>query len=392
MEGDLMKGGPMKGDAMQALFVTMDAGGNLPPALGIAGEITRRGGRARFVGHEPQRTAVEAAGFRFETFTQGRAYDSAAPRSTVSGVRDLTAVFADRKIGRDAVRLAHAEPTDVVIVDCLLIGALKVLTATDLPTVSLVHTLWSFFQGETHGPIGAILRLRGLPMRRVLESPGLSLVTVRDEFEPPGTRLAPGVHHVGVVWQGIPRPARPATGRRRVLISLSSTRFPGQHQVLQSILDAVDGLDLDVVVTTGPAVDPAVLRAPATATVHRYLDHAQVMPEVDLVVGHGGHSTTARALSYGLPLLILPMHPLMDQAAVGAAVARLGAGRVLARSAKPALIRDALLGILGADRYRTAAGLLGESIRQHDGAGRAVDLLETFLSAPRRAGVTGRGT
>jgi hypothetical protein len=36
---------------MHALFVTVDGGGNLPPALGIAGEIVRRGGTARFLGH-----------------------------------------------------------------------------------------------------------------------------------------------------------------------------------------------------------------------------------------------------------------------------------------------------------------------------------------------------
>ncbi len=376
---------------MQALFVTVDAGGNLPPALGIAREITRRGGSARFVGHEPQRSAVEAAGFGFEVYTEGRSYDSAAPRSTLTGVLDLTAVFADRKIGLDAVRIAGSAPTDVVIVDCLLLGALKVLVPTGLPTVSLVHTLWSFFERETRGPVGAILGLRGLSMRRVLESPRLSLVTVRDEFEPVSVRRPAGVHHVGVVWQGGPHPARPAPGARRVLISLSSTRFPGQEKVLQSILDAVDGLDIHAVVTTGPAVDPARLRAPANTTVHRYLDHAQVMPEAALVVGHGGHSTTVRALSYGLPLLILPMHPLMDQAAVGAAVARLGAGRVLARSANPELIRDAVLDLLTHDRYRSAAGRLGESIRQQDGACRAVDLLESFVFASGGARATRRG-
>jgi hypothetical protein len=38
---------------MDALFVTIDGGGNLPPALGIAREIVRRGGTARFLGSSP---------------------------------------------------------------------------------------------------------------------------------------------------------------------------------------------------------------------------------------------------------------------------------------------------------------------------------------------------
>ncbi|MFD0743407.1 hypothetical protein ACFQ1L_17575 [Phytohabitans flavus] len=67
---------------MDALFVTMDGGGNLPPELGIAREIVRRGGTVRFLGHEPQRAAIEAAGFRFAPVQLGRGYESAAPRST----------------------------------------------------------------------------------------------------------------------------------------------------------------------------------------------------------------------------------------------------------------------------------------------------------------------
>ncbi|GIF73882.1 hypothetical protein Asi02nite_34000 [Asanoa siamensis] len=115
----------------------------------------------------------------FEPVREGLPYDSAAPRSTLSGLRDMTAIFADRGIGADAVRLAAATRTDVVVVDCLLLGALRTVRAAGLPTVSLVHTLWSFFAAEARGPIGAIMRIRGIRMRQALESPKLSLVTVR---------------------------------------------------------------------------------------------------------------------------------------------------------------------------------------------------------------------
>jgi hypothetical protein len=191
-------------------------------------------------------------------------------------MRDLTAVFADRGIGADAIRLAHAEPTDVVIVDCLLLGALDILVRAGLPTVSLVHTLWSFFEGEAWGPVGAILRLRGIRIKAVLRSPALSLVTVRADFEaPPPAR----VHHVGPVWQDPPRPAEPAAGRPRVLISLSTTRFPGQEKTLQRILDAVGTLDVEATVTTGPTIDPADLHVPGNTAAHRHLDHAGSYPQ-----------------------------------------------------------------------------------------------------------------
>ncbi|MEV0714505.1 glycosyltransferase [Asanoa sp. NPDC050611] len=362
---------------MDALFVTVDGGGNLPPALGIAREIVRRGGTARFLGHEPQRPAIEAAGFAFEPVKAGLSYDSAAPRSTLTGLRDLTAVFADRGIGEDALRLATAAPTDVVVVDCLLLGALQTVRAAGIPTVSLVHTLWSFFAAEARGPIGAIMRMRGIRMRRVLESPALSLVTVRPDLEPPGATFPAGVRHVGVVWQDPPAPVPPRADPKRVLVSLSTTRFPGQERALQSILDGLADLPAEVVVTTGPAVDPAGLEAPANAVVHRWADHGALLPGTALVIGHGGHSTTARALSHGVPLLVMPMHPLMDQTAIGAAVTRLGAGRSIRKNARPAAIRAAAAALLADGPHRAAAARIGAEIREHDGAVRAVDLIET---------------
>ncbi len=46
----------------EILFVTWDGGGNVPPALGIAGELSARGHAVRFVGHPRQRPSLEAAG------------------------------------------------------------------------------------------------------------------------------------------------------------------------------------------------------------------------------------------------------------------------------------------------------------------------------------------
>ena len=48
------------------LFVTWDGGGNVPPAVGIAAELRRRGHGVRFVGHAAQRAPLEAEGFDVE--------------------------------------------------------------------------------------------------------------------------------------------------------------------------------------------------------------------------------------------------------------------------------------------------------------------------------------
>lgn len=259
---------------MDMLFVTMDGGGNLPPTLGIAREVHRRSGTVRFLGHEKQRAAIEGAGFRFASYREGFDYDPAQPRSTFSGVRDLTRLFADRGIGRDALALLEHEPADAVVVDCLLWGATLELADAGVPVVSLVHSLGGFFARNARGPIGFISRMRGANAVRALQVPALTLVATREDFEPDA--LDSG-EHIGFVWQGSPVEAVPSAERPRVLVSFSTTSFPGQSRALQSVLDALDGLELDVVATLG-AVDPAELRIPAGVRAERRIDHGELLP------------------------------------------------------------------------------------------------------------------
>jgi UDP:flavonoid glycosyltransferase YjiC (YdhE family) len=355
---------------MRVLFVTWDGGGNLPPALGIAAEVVRRGGSATFLGNAVQRGAI---GFPFRAFTAGRDYESAAPRSTLQGVADLTGVFADRGIGRDALALLAEEPMDVVVVDCLLWGAALELAAHDVPVVSLVHSQFGYFRGNARGPVGLIARARGANPVAAEAAARLTLVTTRPEFE---ERAWPGVAHTGFVWQGTPVEAASDPARPQVLVSFSTTSFPGQARALQNTLDALDGLAVEVVATTG-AVDPASLRVPAGMRVARRIDHAELLPATRLVIGHGGHATTSRALAHGIPLLVMPMHPLMDQPAIGRAVERLGVGRTLPKSASPERIRAAVESLLDDDATLSRARDLGADIRERDGASVAVDLLES---------------
>jgi UDP:flavonoid glycosyltransferase YjiC (YdhE family) len=361
---------------MRVLFVTFDGGGNLPPALGIAHEVQRRGGTATFLGNAIQRAAIETAGLPFVPFREGRDYDSAAPRSTFRGLADLTGLFADRGIGRDALALLATEPADVVVVDCLLSGPLLEVAATGVPVVELVHSQWQYFRGSARGPVGIITRLRGADPVKAAAAARINLVTTRRDIEDPaGVVPGEGVEHTGFVWQGVPVEAVPDAARPRVLVSFSTTSFPGQDRALRNVLTALDGLPVEIVATTGP-VDPATVPAPAGARVERRIDHAEVLPTTRLVIGHGGHSTTSRALAHGIPLLVMPMHPLIDQPAIGRAVERLGVGRMLSKAAPVAEIRAAVEALLADEGALARARELGRDIRSRDGAAVAVDLLQ----------------
>jgi MGT family glycosyltransferase len=190
----------------------------------------------------------------------------------------------------------------------------------------------------------------------------------------------PEVVHTGAVVDGTPARADEPT----LLVSLSTVRFKGLVDTWQRVLDAVDGLPVRVIATTGPAVDPAELRIPAGVEVHRWLPHAEVMPHVSAVVGHGGHGTTMAALAHGLPLLVLPVESRTDQPFIGRTVERVGAGRTLSRRSSPTRIRAALEELLADGPHRAAATRLGEQIRADDGRRRGAQLLEELARDPVR--------
>ena len=73
-------------------------------------------------------------------------------------------------------------------------------------------------------------------------------------------------------------------------------------------MTAVSGQGLDVVATTGPGVDPAMLGPlPAGVSVHRFLPQSLVLEQADVMVSQAGAGTMlGRPVSTGCPRL--PCH------------------------------------------------------------------------------------
>jgi UDP:flavonoid glycosyltransferase YjiC (YdhE family) len=113
--------------------------------------------------------------------------------------------------------------------------------------------------------------------------------------------------------------------------------------------------------------------------VHAWLDHDEVLATASLVVSHGGHSTAMRALSFGVPLVILPANPLIDQRRVGIALQRSGLGIHLPKHSRTQRIRAAVETVLTDQSYQRAAARLGEQIRERDGAEVAADAIEDYV-------------
>ncbi len=113
--------------------------------------------------------------------------------------------------------------------------------------------------------------------------------------------------------------------------------------------------------------------------------HDWLFPRVAAVVHHGGAGTTAAGLRAGRPTVICPF--IVDQPFWGRRVHELGAGaapipqKQLTAENLAAAIRE----VTSDPTIHRKAEVLGEQIRQEDGIGIAVNLIEKSRAAQRIA-------
>ena len=272
---------------------------------------------------------------------------------------------------RDA--LAELRP-DLAVVDCMLPAAIAATRAVGTPTASLVHFLYGLARTQmlriggawttdldslavTQGMLGLAADSDGLS---AWEVPELLLVTAPRwldiECDAPANVL-----HAGPLGVRVRPPQRvPAGERQRVLLTFSTTVMNGQTALIDRVCDAVADLDVDAVLTLGPAIDRDAVRIPEGVNVMAFAEHDRLMPSCAAVIGHGGLGTVLRALAHGVPQLLLPLG--RDQTFNAGRVAQLEAGIRLPTDAPPERIRVALRALLTDPRFPAAAALAARRI------------------------------
>jgi UDP:flavonoid glycosyltransferase YjiC (YdhE family) len=265
----------------------------------------------------------------------------------------------------------------------MLPGAMSAARATGIPVVLVMHTLYGYWdaQWSPRTPMGLWLRLTGaLPTARS-RRPDAAIVTTMPELDPlpEHTRIPRSLLiQTGPALRS--PPTDPAADDGPIVISLSTISYPGQLELLQRLIDVTAELPVRALVTTGPSLDPAALRAPSNVSVQRFVDHDEVMPTARLVVGHGGHGTTMRALSHGVPVLVVPMSSLADHHLVGAAVTDVGAGATVSKRASPAELRAAITGALDDATIRAGARRIANQLAERDGVTSGADAIEQVVA------------
>jgi UDP:flavonoid glycosyltransferase YjiC (YdhE family) len=151
-------------------------------------------------------------------------------------------------------------------------------------------------------------------------------------------------------------------GQDRPLIYLTFGTVYRDAGALRTAVDAIASLDVQLLVTVGPAGDPDALgEQPANVRIERYIPQSTVFAGCDLVVSHAGSGTFLGGLGRGIPQLCLPQGA--DQFLNADACRRAGAGLVLEPAeANQAAIAAAVSRILADGSFRARAGAVAAEI------------------------------
>jgi UDP:flavonoid glycosyltransferase YjiC (YdhE family) len=344
---------------MSVVFVTWNGGGNVNPVLGASAALAVGGSMVQVLGDAAQAARFEDVGARFVARDPALAWDLPT-------------------MAEDVRRVCAGAPTDLVVVDYMLVGALCGAEATGIATVAFVHTLYGrllvdgtptpMFMAATVDSVNELRAALGLaPVTRLgdlLEAAESVLITCPEELDLVTEPRPANVRYVRPVLEpgGEEGWTPPAGDGPLIVVSLGTTPM-GEEAVLTHVLDAVGPLPARVLVTVGDHLDPSTFSPAANTTVAPYLRHATVLPHTSLMISHAGLGSVLASLTFGVPLLCLPLG--REQPDNAQAVVRVGAGLALPPDSTSDEIRASVQAMLDTSSYtdgaRTMASLIAGS-------------------------------
>jgi MGT family glycosyltransferase len=153
-----------------------------------------------------------------------------------------------------------------------------------------------------------------------------------------------------------------------------------KQEIFRYIAQACVGLDAQLVISLGGALDPEALpKFPGEPLVVKYAPQLELLKKASLTITHAGMNTTLECLSNAVPIVAIPI--ANDGPGVAARVAWAGAGEVvpLNKLSVPKL-REGIQRVLTQESYKQNALRLQEAIRRAGGVSRAADIVEQVVS------------
>jgi len=179
-------------------------------------------------------------------------------------------------------------------------------------------------------------------------------------------------------YQPVPFPWDRLDDRPLIYASLGTlqNRVEG---TFRTIAEACDGLDAQLVISTGHGVAPEKLgELPGRPIVVPYAPQLDLLNRSAVAVTHAGLNTVLDALATGVPMVAIPI--TNEQPGIAARVAWVGAGETIAhKHVTSQALRTAVVRVLSDPSYRAAAERVRDSIKAGGGASRAAEMIEQSM-------------
>jgi len=144
-------------------------------------------------------------------------------------------------------------------------------------------------------------------------------------------------------------------------------------ELMRRLIDVLGRTPHRFIVSMGPQASELVLADNMVGA--EFLPQTKVIPQVDLVITHGGNNTVTESLHFGKPMILLPL--FWDQYDNAQRMDELGFGvRLSTYAFTDDEMTSALDGLLGDPELRERLAAIGADIRARDGLRHGADVIE----------------
>src|SRR5207249_7085063 len=148
--------------------------------------------------------------------------------------------------------------------------------------------------------------------------------------------------------------------------------------LMQKLIDTLGLTDYFVVVSMGPQHEE--LRLAPNMSGKEFLPQPAILPQVDLVITHGGNNTVTESLHFGKPMVLLPL--FWDQHDNAQRMQELGLGRRLdPYRHEPAELVAAIESLLSDPQLPGRLSAISRRLQDEPGTVEAATLIESVATA-----------
>ena len=402
--------------------------GHINPLAALGRALTGRGHRVTIfqvaeLSSKVRAEQLEFVPLRSELFQAGSLARSIGKLASLTGIASLkyavecarvlshlileVAPDAVRAAGIDALLVDQNEPAGGSVAEHLRIPFVSVCTSLPLNRESLIpppfvswawrdsisarvqNTIGYAISDHFISPIQKIVnhyrnRWNLAPLRTPDDSfsRAAQLAQMPQEFDFPRKALPKIFHYLGPWFDrftsNVQFPFEKLDGRPLIFGSLGTLQKK-DHRYFHVMALACAGLNAQLVLSLGDANGVDVPSLPGNPLVVNYAPQLDLLSRAAVTITHAGMNTTQQSLSFGVPMVAIPL--AHDQPAIAERLARTGAGIVIP---PPQLnhtrLRSAIELILPQNSTcRKEAQRMQEAIRKAGGVQRAADIVEQVV-------------